>query len=140
MDRLFDHRPLRLFLWLVAAFYAYGAAVHVMNMASLTGFDWGRAPRLWQVLDLAYLALDAAVVIGIVLRRAFGVVAFLAAAVSQIVLYTAFRDAVAMAGTPHALGPDQLAYLSLLVAFHAATLAVFAVLAWRAGSRARLIA
>ena len=35
------HRPLAI---LTALFYAYGAAVHVMNMASLTGFAWFDAP------------------------------------------------------------------------------------------------
>jgi hypothetical protein len=34
----------RLIILIVAAFYAYGALVHVLNMGSLTGFDWGQAP------------------------------------------------------------------------------------------------
>ena len=39
-------------IWLVAAFCCYGALVHVLNMLSLTGFDWQSAPLKWQVLDV----------------------------------------------------------------------------------------
>jgi len=137
MTRLYDKPLLRWYLLLIAAFYAYGAAVHVLNMLSLTGFDWLAAPRLWQALDVIYLGLDVAVAVGLVLRRAVGIVAFVTAAASQIVLYTVFRDAVAMAGTEFALGPDQLAYLTTLVSFHVVTLALFAALALFAPARAQ---
>ena len=44
-------------LWIVSAFYAYGALVHVLNIAGRSGFDWSRAPVKWQVLDVIYLVL-----------------------------------------------------------------------------------
>ncbi|MDW3096982.1 MAG: hypothetical protein R8J41_02695 [Alphaproteobacteria bacterium] len=137
MTRLYDKPLLRWYLLLIAAFYAYGAAVHVANMASLTGFDWLAAPRLWQALDIVYLVLDIAVVVGLLLRHAFGLGAFIVAATSQIVLYTVFRDHVAMLGTPHALGPEQMDYLTTLVAFHLATFVLFALLAVFAPTRAQ---
>jgi hypothetical protein len=50
-------RVCKLVLWVIAAFYAYGALVHLMNMAGFSGFDWRTAPLKWQVLDIAYLGL-----------------------------------------------------------------------------------
>jgi len=135
MTHLYDKPLLRWYLLLIAAFYAYGAVVHVANMASLTGFDWMAAPRLWQALDVAYLILDVAVVAGLILKRPFGLIAFILAAVSQIVLYTVFRDAVALTGTEFALAPEQMAYLTTLVMFHVVTLVVFALLALFAQTR-----
>ncbi|MEO0961825.1 MAG: hypothetical protein AAFY01_05315 [Pseudomonadota bacterium] len=137
MTHLYNKPLLRWYLLLIAVFYAYGAAVHVANMASLTGFDWLAAPRLWQALDIVYLVLDVAVVVGLLLRHAFGLGAFIVAAASQIVLYTAFRDQVAMLGTPHALDPSQMDYLTTLVTFHVVTVVVFALLAAFAPTRAQ---
>ncbi|WP_299865695.1 hypothetical protein [uncultured Roseobacter sp.] len=37
----------------LAAFYLYGAGVHVANVAGWTGFDRLSAPLKWQVLDVA---------------------------------------------------------------------------------------
>ncbi|MFK7967540.1 MAG: hypothetical protein AB8C46_26565 [Burkholderiaceae bacterium] len=55
-------------IWVIAAFYLYGAGVHVMNMLSLTGFEWQSAPLKWQVLDVVYLVIDLAVVVGLFLN------------------------------------------------------------------------
>jgi hypothetical protein len=38
--------------WIVPAFYAYGALVHILNIASMTGFSWPEAPLKWQILDI----------------------------------------------------------------------------------------
>jgi hypothetical protein len=78
--------------WIVAAFYAYGALVHILNIASLTGFSWPEAPSKWQVLDIGYLLVDMVVVVGLVRRSWIGIAAFFLAAISQIALYTVFRD------------------------------------------------
>lgn len=78
-------------IWMVALFYAYGAAVHVMNILSFNGFDWMQAPRKWQVLDVVYLILDLRVAIGFFLQWKVATVAFYLAAFSQIILYTVFR-------------------------------------------------
>jgi hypothetical protein len=63
--------------WIVAAFYAYGALVHILNIASLTGFSWPEAPSKWQVLDIGYLLVDMVVVVGLVRRSWIGIAAFL---------------------------------------------------------------
>ena len=111
-------------LWLVALFYLYGAAVHVMNMLSLTGFDWGSAPGKWQALDIVYLILDVMVVIGFFTGWKPGHVAFYVAAVSQIILYTLFRPWVVDVPAEFAVSPEQQAYLTTLVIFHVVTLVV----------------
>lgn len=63
--------PMRLtasiIIWVVALFYAYGAIVHVLNMLSLSGFDWRSAPVKWPTLDIVYLILDLIVVVGFIL-------------------------------------------------------------------------
>ena len=79
-------------LWIVAFFYLYGAVVHVLNIFSLTGFDWLSAPFKWQALDVVYLILDLTVFIGLARRWKVSVIAFYLAATTQILLYTAFRQ------------------------------------------------
>ena len=117
----------RVVLWVVAAFYAYGALVHVMNMVGLSGFDWRVAPLKWQVLDMVYLVLDVVVVVGFVARWRVGYWAFFAAAASQIVLYTAFRAWIIEVPKAFARTPEQIAYLDLLVIFHLVTLGLVAL-------------
>ena len=102
-------------------FYLYGAAVHVANMVSATGFDWPSAPRKWQVLDVVYLALDLLVAGGLWRRARASVVAFFAAAASQLVLYTAGRSWVLDVPTEYAVTGEQVGYLDTLVLFHAVT-------------------
>ncbi len=117
----------RIVFWTVAAFYVYGAAVHVLNIAGVSGFDWPTAPLKWQVLDIAYLALDVLVVVGLIRRWAVGYVAFFAAALSQIILYTVLRPWILDVPPEYAPAPEQVSYLDGLVAFHAITLIAVAV-------------
>lgn len=114
----------KLVLWAIAACYAYGALVHLMNMAGFSGFDWTSAPLKWQILDVVYLALDVVVVAGFVLGRRVGFVAFYAAAVSQILLYTLLRAWILDVPEAFARSPEEIAYLDLLVGFHVVTLAL----------------
>ena len=79
-------------LAIITAFYAYGALVHVLNMAGMSGFVWREAPLKWQLLDVVYLALDLIVCAGLVRRWRSAIVAFYVASASQIVLYTLLRD------------------------------------------------
>ena len=104
--------------WGVAGFYAYGALVHVLNMLSLTGFNWVEAPVKWQVLDVTYLVLDLVVVTGLIWALWVGVVAFFCAALSQIVLYTVFRNWILDVPPEFQRGAQDLAYLDNLVVFH----------------------
>ena len=115
---------LRIVSYGIAAAYAYGAYVHVANMAGLSGFDWPSAPLKWQVLDVVYLILDLAVVTGVVFARRFWIVAFGIAAISQIVLYTALRSWVLDVPAAFVVPPEGVNYLDGLVAFHLASLAV----------------
>ena len=117
-------------IWVVAAFYLYGAIVHVLNMLSLSGFDWKSAPTKWQVLDVSYLVLDLVVVIGLVMSWKLGFIAFYAAAMSQIVLYTLLRDWIVDVPAEFAVSEEQRGYLSGLVIFHCATLVLVSLALW----------
>lgn len=117
-------------LWVVAAFYAYGTLVHVLNMAGLSGFDWAAVPLKWQVLDVVYLILDVVVVAGFVRGWRAGSVAFFAAATSQIVLYTAFRAWILDVPEAFARTPEEIAYLDALVVFHLVTLVLVTLALW----------
>lgn len=132
-------RVLRYASYGVAVAYAYGACVHLANMAGLSGFDWLAAPLKWQVLDVVYLALDLAVVAGVVLGRRFWIVVFGVAATSQIILYTALRSWVLDVPAAFAVSPESASYLDGLVAFHLVTLtAVGAVLLLERQARRRV--
>ena len=109
-------------LAVVSAFYAYGALVHVLNMLSLTGFDWFDAPAKWQALDIVYLLLDVAVCIGLVRRRQLSIYAFYLAGFSQVILYTALRDWIMDVPEAYAITSAQDDYLTGLVVFHLITL------------------
>ncbi len=124
-------RWLLLFLRAMALVYVYGAAIHVMNIAGVSGFDWFAAPLKWQVLDIVYLVVDAAVVLGVMARRRFAVVLFVLAALSQIVLYTALRGWLLNVPPDFAFLPAEVGYLDRFVLFHAATLVIFVLLVAR---------
>ena len=109
-------------IWIVALFYAYGAVVHVLNMLSLSGFDWQSAPVKWKALDIVYLILDVIVVAGLLLSWKAGFVAFYLAAISQIILYTVLRSWIMDVPPEFAITDEQRSYLTGLVAFHCVTL------------------
>ena len=121
----------KIILWIVALFYAYGALVHVLNMASLTGFAWPDAPLKWQALDIFYLVIDIVVVVGLLRRRTYGFVAFYIAAISQILLYTLFQDWIVDVPAEFALSSEQVAYLDSLVVFHAVTVVLVGIAAYQ---------
>ena len=106
----------------VALFYAYGATIHVLNMLSLTGFDWATLPLKWQVLDVVYLILDMVVVLGLVLGWKIGYVAFYLAALSQVVLYTLLGGWIVDVSPEFSVSDEQRSYLTGLVVFHILTL------------------
>jgi hypothetical protein len=113
----------RAVLWLVTGFYAYGALVHLLNIAGLTGFHWPDAPLKWQLLDILYLTLDAIVVAGLARCWRASIIAFGVAAVSQILLYTLLRGWVLdVPGSATVPGGIHV-YLNGLVVLHGLTLA-----------------
>ena len=120
----------RRILRIIAAFYAYGALVHVLNMLSLTGFNWGEAPAKWQALDVAYLILDVTVAVGLLRGTRIGVWAFYCAACSQIVLYTVFRNWVLDVPDAFQRTREEIAYLDSLVLFHLVTVAIVTTVMW----------
>ena len=120
----------RISFWVIAAFYTYGAFVHILNILGLTGFDWMDAPAKWQILDIVYLVLDLTVVFGLVVASPIGFLAFVVAAVSQIFLYTLFRDWIVDVPEPFVRTPEEIAYLDTLVTFHIVTLLLFCLAMW----------
>lgn len=124
-------------LWIVALFYAYGALVHVMNMLSLTGFDWPSAPLKWRLLDIVYLLLDVVVAVGFFARWKIAYVAFYLAASSQIVLYTVFRAWIIDVPEAFAVSAEQVSYLTTLVVFHCVTLVLVTLALWAIGNARR---
>ena len=134
ISQAFSERPkhvaARLIFWTIAAFYAYGAVVHVLNMLSLTGFAWGEAPAKWQALDVAYLILDVTVVVGLLRGARIGIWAFYVAACSQIALYTLFRDWVLDVPEAFRRSADEIAYLDHLVTFHLVTCIAMSTAIW----------
>jgi len=113
---------LRLILWVVAAFYAYDAYGHVASIAGMHGFTWAEAPLKWQLIDIVYLALDIVVVAGLLLRWFVGTIAFFAASVSQVVLYTLFRSWIVDVPVKFTPTPDHIGYLNMLVGIHVAAI------------------
>ena len=131
------HAIARYIFWIVAAFYAYGALVHILNMLSLTGFNWGEAPTKWQALDIVFLILDVTVVMGLLSGARIGIWAFLCAALSQIALYTIFREWVLDVPESFRPSPEEIGYLDTLVMFHVITIAVVATALWLRHRRAQ---
>ena len=119
---------------LVIVFYAYGAAVHAMNILGLTGFDWRSAPLKWRVLDVVYLVLDVLVVVGMASGWKAEFVAFYVAALSQIVLYTFLRDWIVDVPEGFAAPDQPRSHLTSLVVFHVVTIVLVSWALWlRAG-------
>ena len=123
-------------IWIIALFYLYGAAVHALNILGLSGFDWQTAPLKWKVLDIVYLIIDLLVVVGLILSWKAGFVAFYVAAISQIVLYTIFRDWIVDVPAEFSVTEEQRGYLTSLVIFHCVTIVLVTSALW---IRTRLI-
>ncbi len=119
----------------VSIFYGYGAAVHVANIFSMTGFDWMTAPLKWQVLDVVYLGLDVLVAAGLWRRWAVSLACFFVAGLSQIALYTVGSEWILAVPEAFAPTPESVAYLDTLVLFHVISLVavVIAMLMRRSG-------
>ena len=117
-------------VWIVALFYLYGAAVHVFNILGLSGFDWQASPVKWQILDIAYLAIDLVVVAGLIRNWKIGFAAFYLAASSQIVLYTIFRSWIIDVPSEYAVTETQLGYLTSLVILHIVSIVLVSCALW----------
>lgn len=118
----------RLLLLVIALFYLYGAAVHVANMLSLTGFHWPQAPLKWRILDLVYLVADIVVAVGLALLKRPAVIAFYLAATSQVLLYTLLRPWILEVPAAYRPPASAQGYLDGLVIFHLLTLVLVSAL------------
>jgi len=114
---------MNIFLRILATIYAFAALRHIANILGFGELPWAEAPLSWQVTDIAYAILDTIAAIGLFMQRRWGVVAFVAAAVSEIVLFTF---------VPHwfVLRPAHLIMLRGFVAYHLIALAIWYWL-WR---------
>ncbi len=112
---------LTIFRGVIAIAYTFGGVTHIANLS-------GHGPpapegkrTLFRSLDVAYLVLDAAVVVGMVIGSTWGYVTFFAAAGSQLVLYVGFPGYFASTS-------DERRQLRGLVRFHVATAAAMTAL------------
>lgn len=105
----------------MAAIYAYGALVHILNITAKTGFPWPDPPMKWQILDIVYLVLDIVVVVGLIKGSWIGVGAFFLAAMSQIMLYTISPDWVLDVPADFQRSAEDFGQLDGLVGFHVLT-------------------
>ena len=130
MSKARRRRETTIVLTIIVAFYSYGALVHILNILSLTGFNWLSAPFKWQLLDVIYLILDMAVAGFLLSRSVIAISAFYFAAISQIILYTVGRTWILDVPAEYIPSSDQVAYLDLLVAFHILTLIIVGIALW----------
>ena len=124
-----------LIFWFIALCYLNGAAVHTANILGYSGYDWIDAPLKWQVLDLFYLFLNLTVVIGLLMGWRAGLIAFFAAASTQAVFYTVFRDWI-LDVPGQFLNADPDTSLNGLLAFHGVTVAFVLLALWMKGAHA----
>jgi hypothetical protein len=109
---------------LVALVLAYGATVHIGNMAGLTGTPWLSTPLLWRGMDVALLVFD--IVAAIALWRGLGWSVWLVfggIALLQFVPYTLLRS-------HFILKPEDAQTLNGLLGTEAILLGIFALLLW----------
>ncbi len=123
-------RVVRAIFLLIALFYAYGAFVHVSNMLGFRGTDWLGWPLKWQALDVIYLALDLVVAVGFLWIWRPAIIAFFAAALSQILLYTVFRSWIIDVPPEIAPSAEEVSYLNSLVGFHLVSIALVILALW----------
>lgn len=126
-NRRFEQLVGRGILLTIAALYAYGAMIHVVNMSGLAGIEWSSTPLRWRLFDVVYLILDVVVVVGFVLRLTVGYVAFYIAAVSQILLYGIFGDWMLGGMDVPVISPEQMSNVTTLIVFHLVTLLLVSI-------------
>ena len=112
-----------IYLKLLALFYSYGAIVHFANLLGWGELPWQEMPLSWKLGDIVYGISDPITVVGLWLNRGWGVAMFIAAALSQLILYLGFPQVFAFT-----LSQQQA--LTSLIIFHLVTLGIFVILFW----------
>ncbi|MEO0517252.1 MAG: hypothetical protein AAF171_08135 [Cyanobacteria bacterium P01_A01_bin.116] len=109
---------------LMAVVLAYGATVHLGNMAGLTGTPWLSTPLLWRCMDVALLIFDVVAAVSLwqglswCVWFVFGGIILL-----QFVPYTLLRS-------HFILKPEDAQTLNGLLGTEAILLIIFAILLW----------
>ena len=109
------------YLRVLAVVYALGGLVHIGNILGLGDIPWSSSPTAWRVGDVAYGVIDVVASLGLWRRAPWGVIAFVVAACSQLVLYLGWPDVFAFTR-------EQRSALQGLVMTHIATLLGLAAL------------
>ena len=111
-----------IYLRVLACVLAYGAVMHVGNMAGWFGVRWADTPMLWRVMDVVLLIFNVVVAIALWLRVPWSVPAFVAGIVFlQLIPYTVFRSHFYET-------PEQAQALNGLIGTHLVLLSVLAAL------------
>ncbi|MEM9150801.1 MAG: hypothetical protein AAGB19_10155 [Cyanobacteria bacterium P01_F01_bin.3] len=107
---------------LVAFFLAYGATVHIGNMAGLTGTPWLATPLLWRCMDIALLLFDVIAAVSLWKGLGWSVwFVFGGIILLQFVPYTLLRS-------HFVLKPEDAQTLNGLMGTEAILLALFLIL------------
>ena len=77
---------------LIAITYAYGGMVHVANLLGLGPEVPADRAGLFRAFDIYFLVLDAVAAVGLWRGKRIGLVAFVVATASQLVMYAGFGD------------------------------------------------
>lgn len=88
-----SERPwMGIYLRILTLLIAYGALVHVANLAGFGEMPWGEMPLTWKVGDIVYGIWDIAIVVGLWQKAVWGIICLLGAIFSQFIIYTVFID------------------------------------------------
>ena len=117
---LASSRWIRLYLRVLAAFYAFGGLLHLGDVLDLR-LSFSRMPSVEKAWILYLLVLDSVAAVGLWRARRWGIAVFLVVAASQLVAYLCFQSI---------FGPQWI-----LVAFHVVTLVIFVALVPSARAR-----
>lgn len=109
---------------LVAVVLAYGATVHIGNMAGLSGTPWLSTPLLWRGMDVALLIFDAIAAVSLWQGLRWSVwFVFSGIILLQFVPYTLLRS-------QFILKPEDAQTLNGLLATEVILLVIFTLLLW----------
>ncbi|MEL6222023.1 MAG: hypothetical protein AAFR31_05200 [Cyanobacteria bacterium J06627_8] len=108
----------------LAAILFYGATVHVMNMAGLTGTPWLSTPLLWRVMDVLLLVFNGVAAVSLWRGLSWSVwFVFIGIGLLQVIPYTLLRS-------HFILKPDDAQTLNSLLGTEAVLLGFLALLIW----------
>jgi hypothetical protein len=88
-----------IYLKILAVFYSYGALIHIADLLSLGhylgqthGLTFAQMPLAWKIAIVYFAILDTIAVIGLWKGTMWGMMCFLLAAGSQVVMYMALTS------------------------------------------------